>query len=93
MALATHEPESDEMGLVRVLVVDDHPSVRSGVTAVLDGAAGFEAAGSTADWREALELAHVGKVDVVLLDWSVVTNDENGEGRNGSPNGTSASKS
>ena len=56
---------------VRVLIVDDHAVVRTGVAAVLAGAADFEIAGEADDWREALELAHSRAPDVVLLDLSV----------------------
>jgi len=56
---------------VRVLIVDDHAVVRTGVAAVLAGAADFEVAGEADDWRAALELAHSRAPDVVLLDLSV----------------------
>jgi RNA polymerase sigma-70 factor (ECF subfamily) len=63
---------------VRVLIVDDHPVVRTGVAAVLAGVGGFEVAGETSDWRDALELAHARQPDVVLLDLSVAAAPEAG---------------
>jgi RNA polymerase sigma-70 factor (ECF subfamily) len=63
-------------GPVRVLLVDVHPVVRSGVAAVLAGAGGFEVVGATGDWRETLELAHARQPDVVLLDLSITTASE-----------------
>lgn len=53
---------------IRVLIVDDHPVVRSGLRALLTEADGFEAAGEAQDGIEALtSIRHV-RPDVVLMD-------------------------
>lgn len=56
------------MGVVRVMVVDDHPVVRDGVALLLRGDAGFRVVGGADTGRGAI--ACVGEVDpdVVLLD-------------------------
>ena len=53
---------------VRVLVVDDHPMVRSGLVHLLSAAQGIEVVGEAADGREAVALAARLQVDVVLMD-------------------------
>jgi DNA-binding NarL/FixJ family response regulator len=52
---------------MRVLVVDDHPLFRDGLTSLLEGA-GFEVAGQAEDGEAALEAADRLKPDLVLLD-------------------------
>jgi DNA-binding NarL/FixJ family response regulator len=54
-------------GLLRVLVVDDHPMVREGLRSML-GADGIEVAGEAASGAEALERAGELRPDLVLLD-------------------------
>jgi DNA-binding NarL/FixJ family response regulator len=53
---------------VRVLVVDDHPVVRSGLRALLDGQDDLEVTGEAADGRQALTAVAADPPDVVLLD-------------------------
>lgn len=53
---------------IRVLVVDDHPVVRHGLTAILRYEPGIEVVGEAADGREAIEKIVALKPDVVLLD-------------------------
>ncbi|WP_448760389.1 response regulator [Actinomyces oricola] len=53
---------------VRVLIVDDHPVVRSGLMGMLDSAAGIAVVGQAADGDEAVRLSHRLKPDVVLMD-------------------------
>ena len=51
-----------------VLIVDDHPVVRSGLRVLLDVHDGIEVAGEAADGEEALALAAALEPDVILLD-------------------------
>lgn len=53
---------------VRVLIVDDHPVVRSGLRALLAGEPGIEVVGAAASGEEALELVDPLDPDVVLCD-------------------------
>ncbi|MCS5721629.1 response regulator transcription factor [Herbiconiux sp. CPCC 203407] len=53
---------------IRVLVVDDHPIVRSGIVALLESADGIEVAGEAADGLTAIERAAELRPDVVLMD-------------------------
>ncbi|OMG51616.1 DNA-binding response regulator, partial [Azonexus hydrophilus] len=54
--------------MIRVLLVDDHPVVRSGVAALLSGADTIEVIGSAATGEEALRLVDELSPDVVLCD-------------------------
>ena len=51
----------------RVLVVDDHPLFRMGLTMALE-AEGFDVVGEAENGRQAVERSRHGTVDVVLLD-------------------------
>jgi DNA-binding NarL/FixJ family response regulator len=53
---------------VRVLVVDDHPIVRSAMRVLLDAAGEFEAVGEAASGNEALSAVEQLDPDLVLLD-------------------------
>lgn len=53
---------------VRVLVVDDHPVVRAGLTALLSAQTSIEVVGEAADGHRALEQAAQLEPDVVLCD-------------------------
>src|SRR5947207_7335476 len=53
---------------LRVLVVDAHPVVTSGVTLLLRNDAHIEVVGSARTGREAVEVASAQQPDVVLLD-------------------------
>lgn len=55
-------------GPVRVLVVDDHPTFRLGMHALLSSIPGFAVAGEAADAPEAVELARRTDADVVIMD-------------------------
>ena len=55
-------------GPVRVLIVDDDPLVRSGLTMMLGGAAGIEVVGEAADGSEVLGALDRHRADVVLMD-------------------------
>jgi DNA-binding NarL/FixJ family response regulator len=54
--------------MIRVLVADDHPIVRSGIVGLLGAAGDIEVAGEAADGAEAVSLAERLSPDVVLMD-------------------------
>jgi len=53
---------------VRVLIVDDHPVVRAGLTSLLRRQAGLKLIGAAHSGEEALEALKHSAVDVILLD-------------------------
>lgn len=53
---------------VRVLIVDDHPVVRTGVRGMLAGDPGFDVVGEASGGEEAARLARTLEPDVVLMD-------------------------
>ncbi|MFJ8592752.1 response regulator [Streptomyces sp. NPDC093598] len=53
---------------LRVVVADDNPVVRAGLTALLSGRADIEVVAEAADGRQAYDAAHRHRPDVVLLD-------------------------
>lgn len=56
------------MNRIRVLVVDDNPVVRSGLTALLEAGGEAEVVGQAGDGRQAIEMTERLKPDLVLLD-------------------------
>jgi DNA-binding NarL/FixJ family response regulator len=54
--------------MIGVLVVDDHPVLRSGLAQLLEHAEGIELVGLAADGAEGIELALSTRPDVVLMD-------------------------
>ena len=56
------------MTVVRVLLVDDQPLVRTGLRMLLDSQADIEVIGESANGFEAIEMAHRLQPDVVLMD-------------------------
>ena len=56
------------MDRVKVLIVDDHPLVRRGLSEVLGDASTLEVVGEARDGNEAVESATALKPDVVLMD-------------------------
>ena len=54
--------------MIRVLVADDHPIVRSGIVALLAAAADIEVVGEAANGREAVDLALDLSPELVLMD-------------------------
>jgi DNA-binding NarL/FixJ family response regulator len=56
------------MDLIRVLLADDHPVVRSGLRALLESLPGYEVVGEVADGEGAVREAQLTRPDVVLMD-------------------------
>jgi DNA-binding NarL/FixJ family response regulator len=54
--------------MIRVLVADDHPVVRSGLVGVLSSLEGFEVVAVAADGEEAVREAVIHRPDVALMD-------------------------
>lgn len=54
--------------MIRVFLVDDHPSTRSGIRRALEAAGGFDVVGEAADGNAALEAIQNVLPDVVVLD-------------------------
>ena len=57
--------------VIRVLIVDDHPLVRRGLTALLNGAPGIEVVGAASDGEEAVAFVVEDHPDIVLMDVSM----------------------
>jgi two-component system, NarL family, response regulator len=55
-------------GVIRVLLVDDHPVVRAGLASMLDTIPGLGVCGAASSGEEALELIGIEEPDVLLLD-------------------------
>lgn len=54
--------------MIRVLLVDDHPMVRSGLTALLSAYDDLELAGEASNGAEAVRACALARPDVVLMD-------------------------
>jgi DNA-binding NarL/FixJ family response regulator len=59
------------MGILRLLVADDHDVVRKGVRTLLEEQPGWEVAAEASDGREAVEKAKLVQPDVTILDLSM----------------------
>ena len=59
---------TEDDGYIRIVVADDHPVVRSGLRAVLDGQEDMEVVGEAADVEEAVRKVSAYKPHVLLLD-------------------------
>ena len=68
--LAAKVAQADDAG-IRVLIVDDHPLVRRGLTSLLSAARGIDVVGAAADGEEAVTWVAQSKPDVVLMDVSM----------------------
>ncbi len=53
---------------IRVLAVDDHPLLREGIAAVIDGEDDIELVGEATTGLEAIELFRIHRPDVTLMD-------------------------
>jgi len=63
--MSTSKPNS---GIIRILIVDDHPVVCSGLTSMLSALPGLEVVGSAASGEKALAIVQRDRPDVMLLD-------------------------
>ena len=59
--------------MIRLVIADDHPMVRYGITAVLAGSATIEVVGEASDGAELLRLVRATRPDVVLTDLAMPT--------------------
>ncbi len=55
-------------GVIRLLIADDHPIVRDGLTGMFSDEDGFEVVGQAANGAEAVRLAGLLQPDVILMD-------------------------
>jgi len=55
-------------GSIRILITDDHPVVRAGLSGMISAEAGFEVIGEAGNGKEAIALTGELKPDVVLMD-------------------------
>lgn len=62
---------ADELPTARVLIVDDHPIVRHGMTQLIDNEAGLCVCGSAATPAEALKAVEQQKPDLAVIDLSL----------------------
>ena len=53
---------------IRVLVVDDHPLMREGIVAVIQGAADIIVVGEAGNGQQAIEMFRVHRPNVTLMD-------------------------
>jgi len=58
----------EKRGLLRILVADDHESVRKGVCVILGTRGDIEVCGEAANGREAIDKALELKPDLIILD-------------------------
>jgi len=61
----------ETMGKIRILLADDHPLVRSGIRATLEGEKGVKLVGEATDGHEAQALCAELAPDLLLLDLSM----------------------
>jgi len=59
---------SDEPSPIRILVVDDHPVVREGVTALVGGQSDMRIIGEASNGREAIQQFRAQRPDITLMD-------------------------
>lgn len=57
--------------MIRIVVVDDHSLVRTGLTAAFDGTAGMTVVGTAEDGLEAVGAVRTASPDVVVMDVSM----------------------
>jgi DNA-binding NarL/FixJ family response regulator len=59
---------TQEASVIRLLIADDHPVVRDGLTGMFSDEPGFEVVGEAANGAEAVALAGLLAPDVILMD-------------------------
>lgn len=68
--MITKKPSLGTKG-IRVAIVDDHPSMREGLRALLDREGGFDVCGEAGDVQEAIEMIGDALPDVAIVDISL----------------------
>src|SRR3990172_2427028 len=69
---------SEQAKPLRILIVDDHAVVRSGLRSALEDEQGLEVVGEAANARESIVKAHALRPDVVLMDIRMEEGDDAG---------------
>ena len=54
--------------MVNVLIIDDHPIIREGITRVLNATSDFKVSGEASNGQEALKMIYQNQYDVIILD-------------------------
>src|SRR5215469_1659542 len=60
--------QMETLGMLRILVADDHDIARRGIRALLENHPGWQVCGEAKDGRETVEMAATLKPDLILLD-------------------------
>ena len=68
MKRAKEEAEVSSAGRIQVMVVDDHPIMRSGLQDALEASGRFEVVGQAGDGEEAVMTAQELRPDVIVMD-------------------------
>jgi DNA-binding NarL/FixJ family response regulator len=68
--MITKKPRLGSQG-IRVAIVDDHPSVREGLRALLDREGGFDVCGEAGNVQEAIKMIGEASPDVAIIDISL----------------------
>jgi DNA-binding NarL/FixJ family response regulator len=70
MSTVPHQVRSNREGerKIRILVVDDHPLLRDGITGLIGDEDDMEVTAEASNGREAIELFRAGRPDIVLMD-------------------------